>query len=542
MKGKIKMKAETIFFGGPVVTVDRNDRVCGAAAVANGVILAAGTEEEIRRLADENTEFIDLKGRSLIPGIIDSHEHTAVRGMNAAGIDCRPEAVRSIEDIKERVREAAARTPKGEWIRGWGYNDTMLIEGRHPNRWDLDEAAPDHPVSLTRVCVHISANNSKALEAAGIREDSKAPEGGAFERKDGKISGVLFENAHMLMQKAAIPSQEEMVEAMAVVSEMLVSEGITTVHDSGGYGPGQLAAMQAAREQGRLKMRLYAMIFSFVDNLKFIDDMLNAGIHTGFGDDWLRLGPMKIMIDGSSSGPTAATREPYASNPASSGIMSMKQEEIEDIVLRAHKAGWQLTCHAVGDRAVETIIGAYEKALNASPRADHRHRVEHCAMMDDGLLKRAADLRIVPVPQPVFLYEFGDGYLKNYGEKRGGRMFPCRSELDFGLVPAGSSDCPITWSNPFLNMYMAVTRKAQTGQTIGERERITIREALRMFTINGAYASFEEDKKGSIEPGKLADLVVLSRDLYHTPDEEIRDIKADLTMVGGKIVFQRDED
>lgn len=536
------MIAEKIFFGGPVLTVDKADRVCEAVAIANGLILAVGDEAEIRKLADKNTEFIDLKGRSLIPGIIDAHEHTAIRGINAAGIDCRPGAVKSIEDIKARLRDIAAKTPKGEWIRGWGYNDTKLAEGRHPNRWDLDEAAPDHPVSLTRVCAHISANNSMALKIAGIEEDSVAPEGGAFEYKDGKISGVMLENAHMQMQKAAIPSRQEMVKAMEIVSEMLIAEGITTVHDSGGYGPGQLAAMQTAKEQGKIKVRLYAMIFSFVENLKFIDDMLKAGIYTGFGDDWLRLGPIKIMIDGSSSGPTAATREPYASNPDSTGIMSMRKDEIEDVVVRAHKAGWQLTCHAVGDRAVETIIAAYEKALSRYPRENHRHRVEHCAMMDDALLKRAADIKLVPVPQPVFLYEFGDGYIKNYGEKRGGRMFPCRSEIDFGLIPAGSSDCPITWSNPFLNMYMAVTRKSQGGNIIGESERITIQEALRMFTINGAYSSFDEMIKGSIESGKLADLVVLSEDLYNIPSEELRNVKADMTIINGEIVYERKQE
>ena len=532
------MVVNTIFRGGSVLTMDCEGTVHEAAAVSGNKIFCVGSDEEVMKLAGADTQIIDLKGRSLIPGLIDSHLHSAVFGLNFLAIDCRSPGVGSIEEIKELIRQAAAKTPKGQWIRGWGYDHSKLKEKRHPNKWDLDEAAPDHPVMLTRCCAHISTHNSKSLALGGIDDSSEAPEGGEYERIDGKVSGVMFENAHMDMMKVSMPDKTEIINAMKAANDFLVKQGITTVHDSGGYGATQMDAIQEASAAGILKLRMYTMIFSFVENVSFVNNYLGIGIHTGFGNEKYRLGPTKIMIDGSSSGPTAATLEPYASNPNSCGIMSMNQDQIEDIVLRAHKGGWQMTCHAIGDKAITVIMDALEKAIQAYPREDHRHRIEHSAMMNDELLGRMKKLGIVPVPQPVFLYEFGDGYMRNYGEKRAYRMFPCKSYVDYGIIAAGSSDCPITFSNPFLNMYMAANRKTQTGQVINEAECVTPLEALKMFTWNGAYASFEEGVKGSIEAGKLADLVVLSRDFLTTPREEIKDITADLTMIDGEIVYQ----
>lgn len=535
---KIK-KADTIFYNGHVMTVDRNNRVCEAVAVAGDRIIAVGDTEEIRALADTETKTIDLDRRSLIPGIIDAHLHMAVFGMNILAVDCRSPGVGSIEAIKEKIRAAAAIAPKGTWIRGWGYDHSKLEEQRHPNRWDLDEAAPDNPVMLSRVCAHISAHNSRSLSLAGVGDHDDPPAGGAYEKIGGVVSGVMFENAHMNMMKVSSPSQEELVCAMEAANRQLVAEGITTVHDSGGYGAAQMAAIQSAIETGLIQVRMNMMIFSFVDNLSYVNDYLKVGVRTGFGSDRFRLGPVKIMIDGSSSGPTAATKEPYASKPESRGIMSMNQEQIEDIVFRAHTGGWQVTCHAVGDRAISAMLDAIEKAQAAFPRSNARHRIEHCAMMTEGLMERVKTLDIIPVPQPVFLYEFGDGYLVNYGKERSDRMFPCGEFIKNGVLAAGSSDCPITFSNPFLNMHLAVNRETQTGQIIGKDTRISRQDALRMFTWNGAYAGFEEHLKGSIEPGKLADMVVLSEDFMAVPDAAIKEIQVEMTMIGGQIVFER---
>lgn len=532
-------KADAVFYNGHVISVDAEDTIYEAIAVADNKILALGTTEEMKQLAISNTNLVNLEGRSLIPGIVDSHVHTAVYGMNANTVDLRPSRVSSIDDIKRLIKEEAEKTPKGQWIRGWGYNHMMLDEKRHPNKFDLDEVAPDHPVILTRVCAHISAHNSKSLEVAGITNSSEPVEGGDFERIDGEVTGVMFENSHMEMMRVSMPSTEEFLRGIKTANELLVSEGITSITDSGGYGSPQMDAFQQAVESDIIKIRLNTMIFSFVRNTEFVRDYLDVGIHTGFGDDRLKLGPIKLMIDGSSSGPTAATLEPYTSNPDSTGIMSMEQDEIDEIVMDAHKKGWQITCHAVGDKAITTILDALEKAMKEYPRKDPRHRIEHCAMMNDNLFERIKELGIIPIPQPVFLYEFGDGYMVNYGQERAYRMFPCGSFHKKGILAAGSSDCPITFSNPFLNMYMAANRKTQTGQVINEEECMGIKDILRMFTINGAYASFEEDIKGSLEPGKLADIAILDRNLYETPKEELKDITVDMTMIDGEIVFEK---
>lgn len=534
-----KQKADSIFYNGHVISVDEHDSIYEAIAISGNKILALGTTDEIEHFCGDDTLKVNLEGRSLIPGIIDSHVHTAIYGMNANNLDMRPSNVSSIEDMKRLIKEAAKNTPKGQWIRGWGYNHMMLEEKRHPNKFDLDEVSPDHPVILTRVCAHISAHNSKSLEAAGITNDSSAPDGGEFERENGEVTGVMLENAHMEMMRVSTPGKEEFLKGIETANGLLVAEGITSIHDSGGYGAPQMDAFQEAKELGILDIRLNTMIFSFVRNTEFVHDFLNVGVHTGFGDEKLKLGPVKLMIDGSSSGPTAATLEPYTSNPDSNGIMSMEQDEINSIVLEAHKKGWQMTCHAVGDKAITAILDALEKAMTEYPRIDPRHRIEHCAMMNDKLFDRIKKLGIIPVPQPVFLYEFGDGYMINYGQERAYNMFPCGSFHKRGIIAAGSSDCPITFSNPFLNMYMAANRKTQTGQVINEEECMKIKDILRMFTINGAYASFEEEKKGSLKPGKLADIAVLDRNLYETPKEELKDIKVDLTMIDGRVVYKR---
>jgi predicted amidohydrolase YtcJ len=319
----------------------------------------------------------------------------------------------------------------------------------------------------------------------------------------------------------------------------LVSEGITQVHDSGGFGSIQMSVLREMIDCGEIDVKVYAMLFSFIDNLDYINGYIKKGVSAGDDGAKFKIGPVKLMIDGSSSGPTAATLKPYTSNPEDSGIMTMTQDEIDDYVLRAHRAGYQVTCHAVGDRAVTAIVDAIEKALTAYPDEDRRHRIEHCAMVNDGLLLRIKKLGIVPVAQPVFLYEFGDGYMRNYGGERTDNMFTCKSFIDHGIVCAGSSDSPITFSNPILGMHLAVNRTTQTGQKVSQGQRVSVMEALRMYTFNGAYAAFEEKRKGSIEKGKAADLAVLSHSLLKHDPEYIRDIQVDMTVIDGEIVFHR---
>jgi len=287
---------------------------------------------------------------------------------------------------------------------------------------------------------------------------------------------------------------------------------------------------------GDLKIRTYFMV-RHTKQASLASHYIGAGVFTGFGNNRLRLGPLKVMVDGSSSGPTASTRRPYSHNPSDSGILYFDQGELDGLIEEGHAAGFQVTTHAVGDNAVEMTINAIEKALKKRPRRDHRHRIEHCGICPPDLIARIKHLGIVPVPQPIFFWEFGDGYLNNYGPERVRWMFPARSFIDNGIIAPGSSDCPVTTVNPWLNIYVALTRRTQTGQICGTEERVTLAEALRMFTINGAYASFDEGVKGSLEPGKFADLIVLDRDIFAAPVEEIPNVLPRLTMIGGQVEY-----
>ena len=532
------MIADIVLKNGNVITVDKDNSFAEAVAVKGNRIVFTGTSEEAQNFIGSDTRVVDLHGRSVVPGFIESHIHSAVMGVNALAIDCRPSAVESIEDIKEAVYERTKTTPEGEWIRGWGYNDQYLKEQRHPDKCDLDKVAPKHPVMLTRVCNHISTYNSAAVEIAGIKDTPEfSPV--TFTRKNNEISGVMMEEAHFAMFKAAMLKEEEIVDGMTVAYDMLIKEGITSVHDSGGYGPVQFKAFQNAVEQKKFKIRLYPMIFSFSENLKLNDDFLKIGLHSGMGDDHFRIGPMKLMIDGSSSGPTAATFKAYECDPENHGILSHDQELVDDYVCRGQQGDWQITSHAVGDKGVTVIVNAIEKAMTQYPKPGARHRIEHCGMINDELLDRIARLGIVPISNPIFLYEFGDGYVTNYGKESAWRMFTCKSFIDRGIIAAGASDCPITFSDPLMGIHLAVNRETQGGQVINPDERIEPLQALRMFTYNGAYASREENIKGSIEVGKLADLAVLDQDFMKVPRNEIRNIKVDMTILDGIIEYER---
>lgn len=533
------MKKNRIFLDGAVITVDPQNTVAEAIVIEDNKILYVGSNEEAMKYINTETEVINLNGRSVVPGFIDAHNHLGLCGMNMLSVDCRSPKVKCIADIQNLIRERAKVTPKGEWIRGWGYNHTRLEEQRHPTRWELDEASPDHPVMISRICGHISVSNSIALEKGSITDETPSPEGGFIERENNRVNGVMKETAHNYMMKVALPTEDELSNGFAMVNDKLISEGITSIHEAGGYGYVQMKAMQTASKQGKVKLRVYAILFSFIENDKFVNDYTKCGLYTGFGDEKFRIGPIKLMIDGSSSGPTAATIKPYNSNPNDSGILCYSQEEVDNLLIPAHKAGYQITVHAVGDRAVTVMTNTIEKALTLYPRENSRHRIEHCALVNPELVAKIKKLGIVPIPQPAFLYEFGDGYVINYGEERVNQMFTCRSWKDNGIISAGSSDNPVTYSNPLIGMHLAVNRVTQSGAPISQDERISIQDALRMYTYNGAYASFEEDIKGSLEVGKLADLVVLSDSLYDVPKDKIKDVCVDMTIIDGETVYTR---
>jgi predicted amidohydrolase YtcJ len=530
--------ASLVFFNGLVHTVDRGDRLAEAVALEGDRIVAVGSDSECLALAGPGTRRIDLKGRSLTPGFIDAHHHFLGLGAAQEAIDCKAPGMQSIEAIVAAIRARATSTLPGEWIRGAGYDQTRLAERRHPTRADLDAATTQHPVIINRTCGHILVANSAALTAAGLGPETADPDGGRFDRDgEGHLNGVCYERAAVPIEAAAAPTDAEIGRWMLLADEAAGRAGLTSVHDAAGLTGRAASIAQDLVANGRLHTRIYA--FTTVDSATHPDlAILESGYHTGFGDDRLRIGAFKIITDGSSSGPTAATRAPYTSDPSTSGIGYWRQPELNELMSRAHRAGWQCTVHAVGDRAIERSLDALEAAVTAHPRANLRHRIEHCGITPPDLQERIAAMAIVPAMQPAFFWEFGDGYIHNYGRERADHMFPVRSLIERGVVVAGSSDAPVTDHRPLFGIEQAITRATSGGDVCGPGERVDLATALRMHTVNGAYASFEEDRKGSVEAGRLADLVVTAENLTTVPVTRLRDMPIDFTVIGGVIVHE----
>jgi predicted amidohydrolase YtcJ len=324
--------ADYVFVNGEVITVNPDDEIAQAVTIRGDEICAVGATEEILSLRGPETRVVDLRGNSLLPGFIDSHLHMLLYGTNRLGVDCK-NGVRSIDEVAARPAERVRSTPEGEWARGWGYNDQKLAEGRYPTRRDLDEVSTQHPIIVVRTCNHISVANSTALELLGITRDTPDPEGGRIARgEDGEPTGVLKEAAHMSAFAASKYSSEEMIEALEIADRDFVRLGITSIHEAGGYGPDQMRAMYQAVAEGRVRVRIYAIVCSLNRSEEFVRKMISAGLVTGVGDERFRIGPAKIFTDGSSSGPTCATREPYTSDPNDSGILYYSQEEIDGIL------------------------------------------------------------------------------------------------------------------------------------------------------------------------------------------------------------------
>jgi predicted amidohydrolase YtcJ len=531
--------ADNVFLNAQVVTVDASNSLAEAVAVRGNRIVAVGSNDEVKRFIGPATQVFDLSGKSLLPGFIDSHLHMTIYGMNKLSINAKAPHINSISDLLAELKQKAETTPKGEWVRAWGFDENRMTEKRFPTRWELDEVSTDHPVFVMRTCAHHSVVNSLALQRAGFDERTPDPQGGRIDRdSEGKLTGLLVETAHMQMFEVAGFSEAEFRQGLKLASDDFVAAGITSIHDAGGYGPENLRAMQKAVQAGEVKVRIYAMICALNQSEEFVRKMVDAGIVTGLGDERFRIGPAKVFTDGASVAPTMAMREPFTSRPGDCGILYYSQEELNRILGEAHAKGFQITAHAQGDRAIEMLINCFEEALAKHPRSNHRHRIEHAGVSMPDLIERMVKLGVVPIPNPAFFYEFGDGYVKNIGE-RVAHMYPARDFFDRGIVAAGASDSPVTSYDPLLGIQAAVHRRSKSGQVVGGNQRISVMEAIRMFTWNGAYASFEEHLKGSIEVGKLADLVVLSDRILDVPPDAIKDLKVEMTFLDGEVVYER---
>ncbi|MBS4190288.1 amidohydrolase [Bacillus sp. FJAT-49705] len=537
------MEADKIFINGEVITVDQHSSIAEGVAVKGNRILAVGSTEEVLSYQTEDTEIINVNGKSLLPGFNDAHLHLTIYGTNLLGVSCIAPHIKSLEDIFIDLRKKCQETPKGKWVRAWGFKESSLKENRFPKKEELDAISTEHPIVIIRTCNHTSIVNSKALEIAGITEQSPDPDGGIIERDlNGRLTGKLIENAHMQLFEYATYAEDEIRKGMKLASDEFIQAGITSVHDAGAYGDGadSLRIMQQAIHAGEVKVRVYALIGSLTNSHEFVEKMVNAGPITGLGDDRFKIGPAKLFTDGSSVGPTIATRQPYSHKQDDYGMIYYSQDELNHILGTAHKKGFQITAHAQGDCAIEMILDCIETALNEHPREDHRHRIEHAGIASPDLQDRMKKLGVVPIPNPAFMYVNGDRYLEYYGD-RVQNMYPARDYIDKGIIAAFASDAPVTFLDPLLGIHAAVNRKSTDGQVVGENQCISVLEAIRAYTWNGAYASFEENIKGSIEVGKLADITILSERILHVDQEKLKDVKIELTMVNGEVLYDRND-
>ncbi|MGE0719584.1 MAG: amidohydrolase [Alphaproteobacteria bacterium] len=529
----------------------RNGRVwCGlesgfaeAIAIWRGRVLATGDRAEMDGLVGPGTRVVDLAGRLAIPAFNDNHMHLLPLGLSMVEVDVRASEVRTLEALLGRIRAQVAKAAPGEWVVGRGYDHFELDVKRHPLREELDIIAPANPVYVKRTCGHVGVGNSLALRAAGIDEDSPDPPGGALERQNGRLTGLLMERAQYLVSKVIPkPSVEALVDAIERAGNLCAAQGIASVMDANvgaRCGMDEILAYDTAKRLGRLPVRTYMCLSGGPTGV--VEPAFARGLVTKAGDDMLKVGPVKVFTDGSAGGRTAAMSEPYlGGDDHDKGILVYSDADVRGMVMDYHAKGYQMALHGIGDAAIQICLDAVEAALAKVPAHDRRHRIEHCGFMSDQQIDQMARLGMSPAPQPVFMYDFGDLYISVLGEERSAVAYPMRRWTSAGVRPAASTDAPVCSTNPFVNLYAAVTRKTSRGTVLGGQERLEVGEALHAMTANGAYVSFCEADKGTLEPGMLADVAVLSRDVFACDPEAIRsDTRCDMTLRGGVASFDR---
>lgn len=527
-----KAAPELILHNANIITSNPLQAKAEAIALSQGRITAIGAESDILHLANSTTKKMDVGGKTITAGFIDSHSHPASSGrQHLRNVDCD---LRSIKAIQDAFKEASLKKASGEWLSGFKYDDTKTAEGRYINRYDLDEVTTEHPIIITHRGGHTAYVNSKALALAEIDRNTVDPAGGMIVRdEEGKPTGLLKENAVDLVSKF-IPNEftaQDNQAGVKLITQMMAKSGITSVTDA--YGSVELLqAYRDAEQAGELSARIYCMIGYFD-----IDKMLEKGVKTGDGNEWVRIGGMKLTCDGSISERTARLSEPYKGRPDDYGIIVMDEEELYPIAAKAHQANWQIGIHANGDVGIDKSLNVFERLQKEFPREDPRFRLEHCTVINEELVQRIKALNAIPNPFSTYVYFHGEK-MKEYGKERLEHMFAVKSFLDAGINVTQTSDYPPGPYEPMMALQSSVTRTDMSGNVWGPSQKISVEEAIKVGTINGAYASYEEDVKGSLEVGKYADLVVLEQDPTQVDPLSIIDIKIERTMCNGKWVYE----
>lgn len=529
------MNNETVFLNGRIFTSDKNHPYAGAMIVRNGKISWIGDQEDVNK----NKNAVDLKGRTVLPGFIDAHMHPMILADTVSQVACMPPLVNSIEDIKKEIRKKRELQGTGKWIEGWGFDEGKLAEGRAPNRRDLDEAAADVPVVLTRTCCHIVSVNSAALKLAGIDRNTKSPAGGFIDRdENGEPTGILKESArYMIYDILPEKTEEDTVRLLAGLGEKLLSQGITSISEAfGRTAPTDYLEIYSRAESRGLKQRVA---------LYYMWDDLKAAV--GFNKESTRreapvfAAGVKVLADGSVSGKTAWVNPGYYKDEANYGLSTVTGEELLAAGRFAKENNLQMVVHAMGEQAIDLVVDTFygkEGWMGGMPSI----RVEHAAMPTQKALKRAAKSGIAFVSQPIFMYAEIESYLKNLGAERTKTVYPYRDILNEGIKLCFSSDAPATaWadpSNPWVAIKSAVTRKAYDGTDTGQNQKLDVETAVRLYTAE-AGDILGIPNIGQLKEGFNADFIVLDRDIFNIPPEKIDETNVEETYINGEPVFRR---
>jgi predicted amidohydrolase YtcJ len=532
------MKADKIFINADILTLDPQAPAASALAVAGDRFQDVGSARDILKLAHAQTCIIDLGGKTITPGFIETHAHLSLYALTLLQVDCSCPLNTRIQDVKDQLCAHVQTLKPGQWIKGWGFDDTLIAEKRHLSREDLDECAPHNPVSLDHISGHLMYANSQAMEIAGIDSATPSPAGGKiYKSPRGLPTGLLSEEAQALVS-GQMPPQDvgELKQAIQKAVHHFHVNGITSTHDGSiGYyqeGVQVIEAYQLLEKENRLDLRLYLTLMEDLYIKIFPSDSSPEP------NAFLKPGSVKLFQDGSIQAFTAALTKPYHTGPNQKGEMIHSQTRLNDLVDTHHRAGRQLAIHANGDRAIESCIKALERANLRYPGKDLRHMMIHCQLANQDHIRRMKHLGVIPSFFINHIYYWGDRHISTFlGQRRGEQLSLLNSSRGAGLKFTLHSDLPVTPVSPLFAMDCAVNRTTESGCILGLSERIPPLAALKAYTADAACCSFEEDIKGSITKGKLADFVILAENPLKVAPDKIKDIQVQETIVGGKTVY-----
>ncbi|TDQ67075.1 hypothetical protein ATL17_1082 [Maritalea mobilis] len=532
--------ADMLLTNGPVY-VAYGQAYAQAVAIKDGKVLATGSAEELAPLKGPDTKLIDLEGRMAVPAFNDCHLHMISLGRSLGEVNLSPQKVKSIPEALTEIKKQADAANQGEWIYGGRYDHFEFAEKRHPTIAELDSVAPNNPVYLKRRCGHVGVGNSLAFRAAGIDANTPDPEGGHIQKLDGELTGQLQETAQRLVMDQIPPlTLDEVVTAIEDAAKHMLSFGVASIMDAGvGMNEGMMdmAGFQMARRDKRLHVRSYLTILAGPSGI--MEQCSPLGLITGTGDDMLRIGPAKLFADGSTGGHTAAMTTPYLNDGDNKGLFIYSDREMNDMVADYVARGYQIATHTIGDAAIEQVLTAYERAITNDEIRARRHRLEHCGFVTEDQLQRMQKANILPIPQPCFFNHFSDLYADAVGEELTSKSYPMRTWVERSMYPGASTDTPVCPPDTLPNIAAMMTRKGPSGKIYGADQTIDLDRAIEAMTFNGAYAAHEENIKGRLLPGQLADIAVIDRDISQCDAETIRQSHVDMTIVGGEIAFDR---